>query len=101
MVRHTKADLIEIPPPVYSMKYIELSQSETATYNTIVSAIRTNIITTSMKGKTSGWQDSLLNPRQSKYASEALTNLRVACCGGAQIVSGLELICHVFYCVMK
>jgi hypothetical protein len=53
-----------------------------------------------MKGKTSGWQDSLLNPRQSKYASEALTNLRVACCGGAQIVSGLELICHIFI-VMK
>jgi hypothetical protein len=95
MVRHTKADLMEIPPPMYAMKYVELSQSETATYNTLVSGIRTNIITTSMKGKTSGWQDSLLN--QAKYASEALTNLRVACCGGAQIVSELKLNCHVFH----
>jgi hypothetical protein len=87
MVRHTKADLVEIPPPEYSMANIELSQAEIATYNTLVSGIRSNIITTSMKGKTSGWQDSLLNPRQSKYASEALRNLRVACCGGATIVS--------------
>ena len=39
-----------------------------------------------MEGKTSGWQDSLLNSRQSRYASEALTNLRVACCGGTQIL---------------
>jgi hypothetical protein len=96
MVRHTKADLVEIPPPVYSYIDLDLSQSETATYNTIVSAIRMNIITTSMSGKTSGWQDSLLNPRQSRYALEALTNLRVACCGGAQIVSGFELNHHVF-----
>lgn len=87
MVRHTKADLVEIPPPEYSMANIELSQAEIATYNTLVSGIRSNTITTSMKGKTSGWQDSLLNPRQSKYASEALRNLRVACCGGATIVS--------------
>ena len=87
MVRHTKADLVEIPPPEYSQANIVLSQAETATYNTLVSGIRSNIITTSMKGKTSGWQDSLLNPRQSKYASEALRNLRVACCGGCKIVS--------------
>ena len=86
MVRHTKADLIDIPPPVYGRQLIELSKDEIATYNTIVSAIRANIITTGMKGRTSGWQDSLLNPRQSRYASEALTNLRVACCGGAQVL---------------
>ena len=88
MVRHTKADLVEIPPPVFSTSYIRLSQPEITTYNTIVSGIRTNIITTSMEGKTSGLQDSLLNPRQSRHALEALTNLRIACCGGCQIVSG-------------
>jgi hypothetical protein len=42
-----------------------------------------------MEGKTSGWQDSLLNPRQSRHASEALTNLRIACCGGAQILPSI------------
>ena len=40
-----------------------------------------------MDGKTSGWQDSLLNPRQSKHAIRALTNMRIACCGGTQVVS--------------
>jgi SNF2 family DNA or RNA helicase len=87
MIRHTKADLVEIPPPIFSTSYISLSQSETTTYNTLAAVIRTNLITTSMEGRTSGWQDSLLNPRQSRFASEALTNLRVACCGGCQIVS--------------
>eukprot|EP00804_Cyclotella_cryptica_P023714 CCRYP_017271-RB/>CCRYP_017271-RB protein AED:0.03 eAED:0.03 QI:232/1/1/1/0.75/0.77/9/691/1469 len=89
MVRHTKADLVEIPPPIFSTTHIKLSQPETTTYNTIVSSIKANIITTSMKGKTSGWQDSLLNPRQSRHASLALTNLRIACCGGAQIVPNI------------
>ncbi len=31
MVRHTKKDMIEIPPPVYSTTHINLSQSETTT----------------------------------------------------------------------
>ena len=95
MVRHTKNDLVEIPCPIHSTSLIELSQQESTTYNTIVSAIRTNIITTSMEGKTSGWQDSLLNSRQSKFASEALTNLRVACCGGTQIVCRISL--HILF----
>ncbi|KAL9186138.1 hypothetical protein ACHAXT_005376 [Thalassiosira profunda] len=86
MVRHTKADLVEIPPPVFREVPIALSQREITTYNTIVTSIRTNIITTSMEGRTSGWQDSLLNPRQSKHASLALTNLRTSCCGGLQIL---------------
>ncbi|KAL7538788.1 hypothetical protein ACHAXR_010846 [Thalassiosira sp. AJA248-18] len=86
MVRHTKADLIEIPCPTYTTTLISLSQREKKAYNTIASGIRTNLVTTSMEGKTSGWQDSLLNPRQSRYAAEALTNLRIACCGGAQIL---------------
>jgi len=85
MVRHTKKDLVEIPPPIFSSAFINLSQAEKTTYNTLVSGIRNNIITTSMEGKTSGWQDSLLNPRQSKFASQALTNLRIACCGGLGI----------------
>jgi hypothetical protein len=45
-----------------------------------------------MEGKTSGWQDSLLNTRQSKHAMRALTNMRVACCGGTQVVSNWQSI---------
>ncbi len=89
MVRHTKSDLVELPPPIYSTTSVNLSLSEKKTYNTLVSSVRTNIITTSMEGKTSGWQDSLLNPRNSKYASEALTNLRIACCGSYQILPSI------------
>ena len=89
MVRHTKNDLVELSPPIYSTTSIDLSHSEKNTYNTLVSSIQTNIITTSMEGKTSGWQDSLLNPRNSKYASEALTNLRISCCGSLQILPSI------------
>jgi hypothetical protein len=89
MVRHTKLDLVEIPPPIYSTTSIPLSQSEKKCYNTLTASIKTNIITTSMKGKTSGWQDSLLNPRNSKFASEALTNLRISCCGSLQILPSI------------
>lgn len=33
-------------------------------------ADRSNLLLTSMEGKTSGWQDSLLNPANTKYAME-------------------------------
>uniref|UniRef100_A0A7S2KSK3 Uncharacterized protein n=1 Tax=Skeletonema marinoi TaxID=267567 RepID=A0A7S2KSK3_9STRA len=92
MVRHTKDDLVELPPPIYLTTSINLSQSEKKTYNTLVSSVRTNIITTSMEGKTSGWQDSLLNPRNSKYANEALINLRISCCGSYQILPSITNI---------
>lgn len=35
MVRHTKSDLAEIPPPVFSRTLISLSQSETTTVRSI------------------------------------------------------------------
>lgn len=34
---------------------------------------RSNLLLTSMEGKTSGWQDSLLNPTNTKYAMEVCT----------------------------
>ena len=35
MVRHTKADLVEIPPPTYFSACIELSQPETTTVSDV------------------------------------------------------------------
>ena len=90
MVRHTKEDIEEIPPPLYVRTYTSMSRRELTSYNTLVSAAQMNIRTTSMKGKTSGWQDSLLNPRESKHAREVLSNIRIACCGGAQILPTIE-----------
>lgn len=76
---------MEIAEPSFSTTRIQLSQIERITYNTLASGVRSNLITTSMEGKTSGKQDSLL--RQPKFAKQAISNLRVACCGGLQIVS--------------
>lgn len=93
MVRHTKEDIEEIPPPLYVKTYSTMSRRELTSYNTLVSAAQMNIKTTSMKGKTSGWQDSLLNPRESKHAREVLRNIRIACCGGAQMLPTWKRTC--------
>ncbi len=90
MVRHTKADIQEVPAPKYLKSYTRMSPEELKSYNTLVSAAQMNIVTTSMEGKTSGWQDSLLNPRQTKHARKALDNIRLACCGGAHVLPRLE-----------
>eukprot|EP00957_Ditylum_brightwellii_P164711 12540775-Ditylum_brightwellii.AAC.1 len=42
-----------------------------------------------MEGKTSGWQDSLLNPRQGAHAQRALSNIRLSCSGGTSILPTL------------
>eukprot|EP00978_Attheya_sp_CCMP212_P025477 scaffold82005_cov57-Attheya_sp.AAC.3 len=67
-----------------------MSNAEICAYNTLASAIQSNIITTSMEGKTSGWQDSLLNPRQSQNARQAFSNIRLACSGGTSVVPTLS-----------
>ena len=46
-----------------------------------------NLVLTSMKGKTSGEQDSLL--KNVKKAGEVLKNIRLACCGGQHIMPTL------------
>lgn len=90
MVRHTKEDIEELPKPKFNHIYMDLSAKEIMTYNTLVSAVQANLITTTMKGKTSAWQDSLLNPRQSTHAQQALSNIRLTCCGGTSVVPELS-----------
>ncbi|EJK74515.1 hypothetical protein THAOC_03799 [Thalassiosira oceanica] len=87
MIRHTKGDLEDIiPPPTTEKSLVKLSLQERTAYNTIVCMVRTNIITTSMEGETSGRQDSLLHANNAKYAGQALTNLRISSCGGIRIL---------------
>ncbi|CAM9313431.1 unnamed protein product [Hapterophycus canaliculatus] len=95
MIRHTKADLSSIPPPVRESALLNMSQQETLAYDTIVSFVRSNMLLTSMEGKTSGWQDSLLNPANTKYAMEALTNIRLSCCGGGTLIPVVKRHHHV------
>jgi hypothetical protein len=72
MVRHTKNDIEELPPPTYKTTILPMSQEEVSTYNTLCCAIQTNLLVTSMNGKTSGLQDSLLHKSQTKHAIEAI-----------------------------
>ncbi len=88
MVRHTKQD-VAILKPIFTMTRTDLSKCETRAYDTLVTAVQMNLITTSMTGKTSALQDSILNARQSKHASTALRNIRLACSGGTRIVPTL------------
>lgn len=85
MVRHTKNDIEELPSPIYKTKILPMSQEEVTTYNTLCCAVQSNLLITSMEGKTSGAQDSLLHKSQTKHAIEAISNLRLVCVGGTQV----------------
>ena len=91
MVRHTKAHHVNLHKPTHQYTPLTMSTKEILAYNTLVSAVRANIIITSMEGETSGWQDSILNPSQSSHAQRVLTNIRTMCCGGARIITSLSL----------
>jgi hypothetical protein len=86
MIRHTKLDIAELPPPIFHRAWLDMSRDEQTTFNTLVCAVQSNIIMTTMKGKTSGLQDSLLHRSQAKHARLAFDNLRLACSGGLRVV---------------
>ena len=86
MVRHTKLDIEELPPPRYKTTILPMSSEEVKTYNTLVCAVQSNLVITSMEGRTSGAQDSLLHRSQAKHAWRALNNVCLVCAGGTQVV---------------
>lgn len=90
MVRHTKADIEELPPPRYNTTILPMSADEVTTYNTLVCAVQSNLLITSMEGKTSGAQDSLLHRSQARHAKKALENVRLVCAGGTQVLPTLS-----------
>lgn len=92
MIRHTKEGIPEIPPPRWNVTRLRMSKVEADTYNTLVSLVQANLITTGMVGGTHapgvGHPDSHLNPVNRRSANTLLSNIRLACCGGgAQIVT--------------
>lgn len=92
MIRHTKEEIPEIPPPRWNVTRLRMSKVEADTYNTLVSLVQANLITTGMVGGTHapgvGHPDSHLNPMNRRSANTLLSNIRLACCGGgAQIVT--------------
>eukprot|EP00557_Chaetoceros_sp_GSL56_P009171 CAMPEP_0176494518 /NCGR_PEP_ID=MMETSP0200_2-20121128/10149_1 /TAXON_ID=947934 /ORGANISM="Chaetoceros sp., Strain GSL56" /LENGTH=1522 /DNA_ID=CAMNT_0017892301 /DNA_START=84 /DNA_END=4652 /DNA_ORIENTATION=- len=90
MIRHTKLDVVQLYKPILKVTRMEMSIPEILAYNTLVSAVQMNLVATSMKGRTSGKQDSLLSARNVKHARQALSNIRLACCGGTHIVPDLS-----------
>jgi SNF2 family DNA or RNA helicase len=92
MVRHTKMDIEELPPPHFRTSVLPMSYEEVTTYNTLVCAVQSNLLITSMEGKTSGAQDSLLHRSQAKHAKDALRNVRLVCSGGTRVIPTLSQI---------
>lgn len=90
MKRHTKLDIAELPPPHFTTETLPMSFTEVTTYNTLVSGVQSNIYLTSLEGKTSGKQDSLLNRSQIKFAREALANIRRVCIGWSRVVPSIR-----------
>jgi hypothetical protein len=90
MKRHTKRDIAELELPCCSAEVIPMSFVEVTTYNTLVCGVQSNILLTSMSGKTSGLQDSLLHRSQVQHARAALSNLRRVCVGYSRVLPTLE-----------
>ena len=102
MVRHTKLDIVELAPPKYQTTILPMTYEEVTTYNTLVCAIQSNLLITSMQGKTSGLQDSLLHRSQSKHAKDALRNVRLVCAGGTRVIPSLTAdFLHQFFVYVK
>lgn len=85
MIRHTKLDIAELPPPQRERVWLDMSQEEVKAYNTMVSAVQQNLFLTSMESKTSGMQDSFLHKSQIRSARQVFQNLRLSSTGGYRV----------------
>lgn len=86
MIRHVKEDVAEIPKPIFRQTRLHLSDEERTAYNAMVALVQSNVVTTENDylRKNGTHQDSLLNPKNKKYLSEMLLNIRIAACGGGR-----------------
>eukprot|EP00466_Bigelowiella_natans_P009314 jgi/Bigna1/137319/aug1.38_g12027 len=83
MLQHTKKEVGRLLPRL-SRKTVLLQPSpiERSTYNTLVSVVQMNLLTTSIGDSNEGWGVSLLNPKNRKMMLETMLNLRLSCVGG-------------------
>ena len=88
MKRHTKRDIVELALPIQEDSYVSMSHVEVNTYNSLVTAIQTNLLLTSMKEDAQ--QDSLLHRSQARFAREALRNVRSVCVGFSRVIPTLN-----------
>lgn len=83
MVSARKTDLLSIPPCIKKVKYLNFTEEHARSYNELVVTVRRNILM-------ADWNDpshveSLLNPKQWKFRSTTIKNIRLSCCVAGHI----------------
>lgn len=83
MISARKEDLQAIPPCIKKVRYIDFTEEHARSYNELVVTVRRNILM-------ADWNDpahveSLLNPKQWKFRSSTIKNLRLSCCVAGHI----------------
>lgn len=83
MISARKADLRNIPPCIKKATYLHFNEEHARSYNELVVTVRRNILM-------ADWNDpshveSLLNPKQWKFRSHTVRNVRLSCCVAGHI----------------
>lgn len=83
MISARKKDLLMIPPCIKKVTFINFNEEHAKTYNELVVTVRRNILM-------ADWNDpshveSLLNPKQWKFRSTLIRNVRLSCCVAGHI----------------
>nr|GMC82284.1 F-box protein At3g54460 isoform X1 [Ipomoea batatas] len=78
MISARKKDLLAIPPCIKKVMFLNFTQDHARSYNELVETVRRNILM-------ADWNDpshveSLLNPKQWKFRSATIRNVRLSCC---------------------
>ncbi|KAF3434278.1 hypothetical protein FNV43_RR25381 [Rhamnella rubrinervis] len=83
MISARKIDLQTIPPCIKKATFLDFTEEHARSYNELVVTVRRNILM-------ADWNDpshveSLLNPRQWKFRSTTIRNVRLSCCVAGHI----------------
>lgn len=83
MISARKIDLCNIPPCIKKAVFLDFTEEHARSYNELVLTVRRNILM-------ADWNDpshveSLLNPKQWKFRSATVKNVRLSCCVAGHI----------------
>lgn len=83
MISARKIDLQTIPPCIKKPTFLDFAEEHARSYNELVETVRRNILM-------ADWNDpshveSLLNPKQWKFRSTTIKNVRLSCCVAGHI----------------
>ncbi|XP_019054774.1 PREDICTED: F-box protein At3g54460-like isoform X2 [Nelumbo nucifera] len=83
MISARKKDLQTIPPCIKKVTFVDFTEQHARSYNELVVTVRRNILM-------ADWNDpshveSLLNPKQWKFRSTTIRNVRLSCCVAGHI----------------